>query len=164
MRQARRLIAGFVLLACVTLSGQQSRSSWSGVYTAEQAAAGETVIGVSFEFPGAKAKSDGAPIDIIFPSEGSGWEAEATAIIAGTANLEAAKKLVDWSISKKANEMYAKGYAVVAMPGAAQKLEYIPENYESMLIDNDFDWAAKERERILAEWSKRYDTKSEPKT
>jgi iron(III) transport system substrate-binding protein len=33
-----------------------------------------------------------------------------------------------------------------------------------MLIENDFDWAAKERERILAEWSKRYDTKSEPKT
>ena len=28
---------------------------------------------------------------------------------------------------------------------------------------NDFAWAAKNRDRILAEWSKRYDAKSEPK-
>ncbi len=33
--------------------------------------------------PGCQGKTSGAPIDIIFPSEGSGWEAEATAIIAG---------------------------------------------------------------------------------
>ena len=31
-----------------------------------------------------------------------------------------------------------------------------------MLIKNDFNWAADNRERILAEWSKRYDGKSEP--
>jgi len=43
MRQTRRAIAGLVVVACVTLGAQQSRSSWSGVYTAEQAAAGERV-------------------------------------------------------------------------------------------------------------------------
>jgi quinoprotein glucose dehydrogenase len=43
MHRGRRLGAGFVLLACVTLAGQQSRSSWSGVYTADQAAAGEKI-------------------------------------------------------------------------------------------------------------------------
>ena len=43
MPQARRGIAGLVLLACVTLGAQQSRSSWSGVYTAQQAAAGEKI-------------------------------------------------------------------------------------------------------------------------
>ena len=43
MRQGRRVIAGLALLACATLAAQQSRSSWSGVYTAEQAAAGEKI-------------------------------------------------------------------------------------------------------------------------
>jgi iron(III) transport system substrate-binding protein len=31
------------------------------------------------------------------------------------------------------------------------------------MIDNDFEWAANHREAILAEWTKRYDGKSEPK-
>jgi iron(III) transport system substrate-binding protein len=32
-----------------------------------------------------------------------------------------------------------------------------------MLAKNDLNWAAKNRERILAEWSKRYEGKAEPK-
>jgi quinoprotein glucose dehydrogenase len=44
MHLGRQGIAGLVLLACATLAAQQSsQSSWSGVYTAEQAAAGEKI-------------------------------------------------------------------------------------------------------------------------
>jgi iron(III) transport system substrate-binding protein len=136
----------------------------SGSKPCKMAAAGETVIGVSFEFPGAKAKAAGAPIDIIFPEEGSGWEAEATAIIAGTPNLEAAKTLVDWSITRKANEMYNVGYAVVAMPDVAKQVEHLAADVSSKMIDNDFEWAATNRKAILEEWTKRYDAKSEPKS
>lgn len=135
----------------------------SGSKPCKMAGAGETVIGVSFEFPGANAKKAGAPIDIIFPEEGSGWEAEATAIIAGTANLEAAQKLVDWSITREANEMYNVGYAVVAYPGIAKPVEHLPDDIPSKMIENDFEWAANNRKAILAEWQKRYDAKSEPK-
>lgn len=135
----------------------------SGSKPCKMAGAGETVIGVSFEFPGANAKKAGAPIDIIFPEEGSGWEAEATAIIAGTANLEAAQKLVDWSITREANEMYNVGYAVVAYPGIAKPVEHLPDDIPSKMIENDFEWAANNRKEILAEWQKRYDAKSEPK-
>ncbi|MGE0238503.1 MAG: putative 2-aminoethylphosphonate ABC transporter substrate-binding protein [Parvibaculaceae bacterium] len=136
----------------------------SGSKPCKMAAAGETVIGVSFEFPGAKAKTAGAPIEIIFPEEGSGWEAEATAIIAGTANLDAAKKLVDFSVSKEANEMYNVGYAVLAYPGIAKPVENLPANVADHMIKNDFEWAANNRKAILAEWAKRYDAKSEPKS
>jgi iron(III) transport system substrate-binding protein len=52
---------------------------------------------------------------------------------------------------------------VVAYPGVASKLEGIPDNYEKLLAKNDINWAAKNRERILAEWSKRYEGKAEPK-
>src|SRR3546814_9783643 len=88
---------------------------------------------------------------------------EASAIVAGTSKLEAAKTLLDWTITKKANEMYNVGYAVVAYPGVAKPVPHFPENLIDKMIDNDFEFAANNRARILEEWQKRYDSKSEPK-
>ena len=140
-----------------------SRYTHSGSKPCKLAAAGETPIGVSFAFRGAKSKAQGAPLEIIIPEEGIGWDMEATAIVKGTKKLDAAKTLVDWSISKKANEMYNEGYAVVGMKGIAKPVEYFPPDVAEKMIDNNFEWAAENRKRILAEWQKRYDTKSEPK-
>ena len=140
-----------------------ARYTHSGSKPCKLAAAGEIPIGVSFAFRGAKSKADGAPLEIIVPSEGVGWDMEATAIVAGTANLDAAKALVDWSVTQKANEMYNSGYAVVAIPGVAKPVEHFPEGLVDAMIDNDFEFAANNRKRILAEWQKRYDSKSEAK-
>jgi iron(III) transport system substrate-binding protein len=135
----------------------------SGSKPCRMAGAGEAVIGISFAFRGAKTKAEGAPIDIIVPEEGAGWDMEATAIVSGTANLEAAQTLVDWSITPKAMEMYNVGYAVLAIPGMAKPVEHFPENLEAKMIDNDFEWAANNRSSILEEWNRRYDSKSEPR-
>jgi iron(III) transport system substrate-binding protein len=140
-----------------------ARYTHSGSAPCKLAASGEIPIGISFAFRGAKSKAEGAPIDIIVPEEGVGWDMEATAIVAGTSKLEAAKTLVDWTITKKANEMYNTGYAVVAMPGVAKPAEFFPENLIEKMIDNDFEFAANNRARILEEWQKRYDSKSDPK-
>ena len=43
MQYGRRMLAGIIVMACATLAAQQSRSSWSGVYTAQQATAGEKI-------------------------------------------------------------------------------------------------------------------------
>ena len=146
------------------LHGNIARYTHSGSKPCKMAAAGEIPIGVSFAFRGAKSKAAGAPLEIIVPEEGVGWDMEATAIVAGTANLEAAKTLVDWSVTKQANEMYNSGYAVVAMPGVAKPVEHFPENLVDKMIDNDFEFAANNRKAILEEWQKRYDSKSEPKS
>ena len=140
-----------------------ARYTHSGSKPCKLAAAGEAAIGVSFAYKGAKLKKKGAPLDVIFPSEGLGWDMEATAIIKGTDKLDAAKKLVDFSISRQANEMYNKGYAVVAMPGVAKPVQYYPENPEALMIDNNFEWAANNRSEILKSWQQRYDSKSDPK-
>ena len=140
-----------------------SRYTHSGSAPCKLAAAGETTIGVSFAFRGAKSKADGAPIEIIVPSEGVGWDMEATAIVAGTANMEAAQTLVDWTITRQANELYNSGYAVVAYPGVAQPVEFFPEGLVDAMIDNDFEFAANNRGAILEEWASRYDGKSDPK-
>ncbi len=136
----------------------------SGSKPCRMAGAGEAVIGVSFAFRGAKTKAEGAPIEIIVPEEGVGWDMEATAIVAGTDDPEAAQTLVDWTVTPKAMEMYNVGYAVLAIPGMAKPVEHFPANLEEKMIENDFEWSANNRAAILEEWSKRYDSKSEPRT
>ncbi len=137
----------------------------SGSKPCKQAAAGEFPVGISFEYRAAKSKAEGAPLDIVFPAEGLGWDVEATGILKTTQKLDAAKKLADWAASLEANQLYAKNFAVVAHPKAKPSIPHIPENYESLLIEVDdyLGWAAENRERILAEWTKRYDGKSEPR-
>jgi len=140
-----------------------------GVYThsgskpCTMAGQGEYPIGVAFEFRAARVKTQGAPIEIVFPEEKSGWDMEATAIVKGTKNLEAAKTLVDWSVSEKAMKLYNEGYAVTAIASIAKPVEHLPANMTQHMAKNDFQWAATNRARILAEWEKRYGAKSEPK-
>lgn len=135
----------------------------SGSKPCVAAAQGEYVIGLSFEYRASKEKTKGAPIDVIIPAEGAGWDMEASAIIAGTDNLEAAQRLLDYSVTVEANELYNESYAVVAMPGVSKVIQNYPMEAEGLMIDNDFAWAAANRERILAEWQARYGSKDAPK-
>lgn len=135
----------------------------SGSKPCVMAGAGEFPVGISFEYRANTVRAKGAPIDIVFPKEGLGWDIEATAIVKGTPRLEAARKLADWASSHEANQLYAKNFAVVAIPGIATRLQYVPTDYEQRLVKNDFVWMGKNRDAILTEWQKRYSTKSEPK-
>lgn len=140
-----------------------------GVYThsgsapCKMAGKGEYPIGVSFAYVGAELKSKGAPLEVIAPEEGLGWDLESFGVVKGAEHMEAAKKFADWSISKEANKMYNESYAIVAYSGIAKPVENFPDGIEEKMIDNDFQWAASHREEILAEWKKRYDSKSQPK-
>ncbi|MNR29372.1 hypothetical protein D3C85_1467540 [compost metagenome] len=58
-------------------------------------------------------------------------------------------------------ELYKENFAVLAQPGIAKPQTELPADYEQRLIKNDFVWASKNRDTILAEWRKRYDGKSE---
>ena len=135
----------------------------SGSKPCNMAAAGEYVVGISFEYRANSNKAKGAPIDLVFPKEGLGWDLEAFAIHKGTKKLEAAKKLADWASSKDAMLLYGKNFAITAQPGVAAPLANVPADYEKRLVKMDFKTAAGNRERVLAEWTKRYDAKSEPK-
>ncbi|MCP5364546.1 MAG: putative 2-aminoethylphosphonate ABC transporter substrate-binding protein [Hyphomicrobiales bacterium] len=149
------------------MDGLHQNIAWythSGSKPCKQAAAGEIPVGISFAYRGAKLKSQGAPIDVIAPDPGVGWDLEAFAITKNSSNLEGAKRLADWSVTKQANQIYNEEYAVVALPGVAQPVENFPADIDQKMIKNDFAWAAANRLRILKEWGDRYDSKSEPKT
>ena len=50
----------------------------SGSAPCVQAAKGERMAGIGFDMRGAREKTQGAPIEIVLPKEGAGWELEAT--------------------------------------------------------------------------------------
>jgi iron(III) transport system substrate-binding protein len=133
----------------------------SGSKPCRQAGAGEYAVGLSFDYRANKTRADGAPIDIFYPSEGLGWDMEAAGILKATKKPEAAKALLDWAVTRQANELYARNFAIVALPGVVTRPKYIPEDLEARLIKNDFDFVASNRDRILAEWSRRYEGKAE---
>jgi len=127
----------------------------SGSKPCKDAAAGERAIGVSFEYVALKMKKDGAPVEMILPKEGSGYEIEANALTKRGKNNAAAKQFLDWAITDEAMALYAKYFGAVAVPGFPAP-EGLPKDITKVVYPNDFDWSAKNRDRILAEWAKRY--------
>jgi iron(III) transport system substrate-binding protein len=133
----------------------------SGTRPCEQAAAGETVVGLSFPGRGARLKAAGSPIDIVVPEEGIGWDLQAAAIVKGTRNLKDAQVLMDWAISQGAMEEYARYGEVTSVRVRVKKLEHLPANISEKMVALDFDWVAREQPRLIAEWTRRYGTKAE---
>lgn len=135
----------------------------SGSKPCKDAARGETTIGISFAFPCVNAKNAGAPIEIVIPEEGIGWDAESAAMMKDSDYPEEVKKLLDFTISDAAMKEYNKGFAILAVPGLAAPVANYPPQVAEKMIENDFEWAAANRERILDKWQKSFDAKSEKK-
>jgi iron(III) transport system substrate-binding protein len=141
-----------------------------GVYThsgskpAKMAAQGEYPIGISFGYRGIKEQKKGAPVEVVFPKEGSGWDVEANALIKKKDIKPEAKQFLDWAIGDEAMKKYNENFAIVSVKQEGQS---IPEGYTKdplqQLIKNDLNKAAEKRDDILQEWDKRYNAKSEPK-
>jgi len=135
----------------------------SGSAPCVQAAKGERVAGISLDMRGAREKTAGAPIEVISPLEGIGWDMEAFAIVKGSSKPDLAKRVADWAVTKAANELYSRYYAVVAHPEVKNTPKNYPTDAEARMAKVDFQKMADDRERVLAEWSRRYEAKAAPK-
>lgn len=140
-----------------------SRYTHSGSAPAVIAGRGEQVVGLAFELRGSRLKEEGAPISMILPTEALGWDMNAIALVKGTKKLEAAKTLANWAASPEAMKIYGATRSVVAVPGMAMEMPHVPKNIGDLIMKQDFAWSAENRDRILAEWEKRYGSKAEPK-
>ncbi|NOI79108.1 putative 2-aminoethylphosphonate ABC transporter substrate-binding protein [Vibrio tubiashii] len=131
----------------------------SGSKPCVQAGMGEVAIGISMASRGAKLKTQGAPLAVITP-KGIGWESEAVGLVKES---DAAKRVVDWSISKAANELYIEMYPVVGHKDVKATVSNFP-NVEANMAKMDFAQMGSKRADILAAWSAKFDAKSEPKS
>ncbi|MGR5062053.1 putative 2-aminoethylphosphonate ABC transporter substrate-binding protein [Photobacterium sp. DNB22_13_2] len=133
----------------------------SGSKPCVQAGMGEVAIGISMAIRGATLKTQGAPIDIIMPKGGVGWEAEAVGLV--NTESDAAKQLIDWSISEEANKLYNEFYPVVGHKSINAQVSNYPD-VENAMVDMDFGKMAVSREDVLKAWSDKFDAKSEPRS
>jgi iron(III) transport system substrate-binding protein len=127
----------------------------SGSKPCKDSAAGERAVGVSFEYVALEMKKKGSPVEMVLPKEGSGYEMEANGLTKKGAKNPAAKEFLDWAASDEAMALYAKFFAAVGVAGFPVP-EGLPKDISKVVYPNDFEWSAKNRDRILAEWSKRY--------
>jgi iron(III) transport system substrate-binding protein len=135
----------------------------SGSKPCRAAGAGEFPIGISFGYRAVIQKEKGEPIVPVWPKEGSGWDLEANALVKKPTIKPAARIFLDWAISDAAMKEYAKSFPLTAVKmDVPPPAGYLSDPLKQ-LAKNDFAFAAGNRERLLQEWSKRYDGKSEPK-
>src|SRR6202171_6437370 len=111
----------------------------SGSKPCKDAAAGERAVGVSFEYVAMKMKKDGAPVEMVLPKEGSGYEIEANGLTKKAKGSAAAKQFLDWAISDEAMALYAKYFAAVSVAGFPVP-EGLPKDISKVVYPNDFDW------------------------
>lgn len=132
----------------------------SGSQPCKMAAQGEVAIGISFGAKGVAEKQENPALEVIFPTEGSGWDINANALIKKDEIKPGAKTFLDWAISDSAMKVYARRTAVlaVALEDDPPPKEF-PEDPLAQLLDKDFPWAAANRRNLIEEWGLRYDKK-----
>jgi len=107
----------------------------SGSKPCKDAAAGERAVGVSFEYVAMKMKKDGAPVEMVLPKEGSGYEIEANGLTKKGKGNTAAKQFLDWAISDEAMALYAKYFAAVSVAGFPTP-EGLPKDVSKVVYPN----------------------------
>ncbi|HOO64801.1 MAG TPA: ABC transporter substrate-binding protein, partial [Synergistaceae bacterium] len=76
----------------------------SGTGPSKNLAIRETSIAIQFTPAFLKLVDEGYPARVVFPAEGVGYEAAALSILKGAKNLDSAKALVDWILSKEGQQ------------------------------------------------------------
>ncbi|MCD4719506.1 MAG: ABC transporter substrate-binding protein [Desulfobacula sp.] len=129
----------------------------SGSAPGKAAARGETLIGIGFLHDHALQKSNGFPLELIVPSEGTGYEIGGLSIIKKARNLENAKKFVDFMLSAEGQEVpqRVKMFQVPTNINANVPKEAIRLD-EVNLIDYDFVKYGSEKMRanLIDRWVK----------
>ncbi|THU01082.1 ABC transporter substrate-binding protein [Lampropedia puyangensis] len=130
----------------------------SGSRPCKAAQAGEYAIGTSLAFAAIKAVESGAPMKMVIPTDGAGYELEASGLMASSKNKTDAQKFLDWTLSAHAANQYVKYKEIVTIAGAPQsqaaKAAGLPADISSVVFPVDFVKSAQERTAILERWNK----------
>lgn len=125
----------------------------SGTGPSQNLAIGETSVAIQFTPAFLKLVDQGFPAKVVFPKEGVGYEAAAMSIIKGGKNLDEAKALVDWMVSRRGQEVLsqAKTYFFPVRPDVSAG-EGVPSLSEITLVDYDREKAAADKKRVIDRW------------
>ena len=133
----------------------------SGAAPARAAATGESLVGITFLHDAVMQVVNGAPVKIVAPCEGTGYEIGSMSIIKGAKNMDNAKKWYDWALTPEAQMIgaQAKAYQVPSNKNAPTPPQ-APKLTDIKLINYDFAkyGSTAERTRLLSKWDKEVST------
>ncbi len=133
-----------------------SQYTKSGNTATRNTARGEATIGIGFLHEHSIEKEKGAPVELVVPCEGTGYEIGGVSIIKGARNLKNAQLFVDWALSKEAQELsWQKGETHQILTNTQAKQSPYSLDFKSInLIDYDFDkyGSGEERKRLITKW------------
>jgi len=128
----------------------------SGAAPAKAASLGESLIGITFQHDAVVMAVQGAPVKIVSPCEGTGYEIGSMSLIKGARNPEQAKKWYDWALSKDAQSLGPNAKVSYQVPSnkSAATPPGAPNLAEIKLINYDFAkyGSSAERRRLLSKW------------
>ena len=121
----------------------------SGAAPAKFVGQGEAAVGIVFSHDIVnEIENNKLPLELTFPSEGTGYEIGGMGLIKGGKNVANAKKWFDWAITPEAQALGPKYKAYQAPTVKGVKLSH-PELLQVKLIPYDFQWAGKNKKAIV---------------
>jgi iron(III) transport system substrate-binding protein len=129
----------------------------SGAAPAKAAASGETLIGITFLHDLVTMAVGGAPLKLVAPCEGTGYEVGSMSIIKGGKNPKEARMWYDWALTPEAQALGAETKAFQIPSNRNAKVPpQAPRLDQTKVIDYDFAkyGSSAERKRLLSKWDK----------
>ncbi|MCK6449455.1 MAG: ABC transporter substrate-binding protein [Alphaproteobacteria bacterium] len=127
----------------------------SGAAPAKATSLGETTIGITFQHDLVTFVVQGAPIKVVAPCEGTGYEIGSMSLIKGAKNMKEAKTWYDWALTAEAQTIggQAKAYQVPSNRNAKAPPQ-APDFSKIKFIEYDFAkyGSSAERRRLLSKW------------
>lgn len=127
----------------------------SGSKPAQMAATGETPIGVSVDAYIATYVRKKAPVRAVFPKEGAGWDIVVAALVKNRPKTGLVKPLMDYAASRDAAQV---GLDFDYLPVRSENDSERAADIRGRLMPMDLPRAAAERDAILKEWRRRFES------
>ncbi|MDX1304394.1 ABC transporter substrate-binding protein [Photobacterium sp.] len=133
-----------------------SQYTKSGVTPSRNSARGEIAIGIGFLHDYSLEQSKGAPLELISPCEGTGYEIGGVSIIKGARNIDNAKLFVDWVLSKEGQQLAwqeGKSFQILTNTLAEQSPNALDPTKLSLInYDMETYGSSDERKRLINKW------------
>ncbi|CDG18764.1 ABC transporter substrate-binding protein [Xenorhabdus doucetiae] len=138
------------------LNSNISQYTKSGIAPARNTARGETAIGIGFLHDYSMEVENGAPMQLIAPCEGTGYEIGGVSIIKNARNPDNAKLFVDWVLSKEAQELSwkkAQSYQILTNTTAeASPMTLKPAELKLINYDMEKYGSNEVRKELINKW------------
>ena len=112
---------------------------------------GELAIGVTLEDAVLRFMQGGGPVQIVYPSDGTAFHADAMALVAGAPNEGNGKAFLDFMMSSEAQTIVAEQGRRPVRGDVPSNPALVPAN-ELIRVDYNNAWAAENRKRIVSAW------------